>query len=361
MTNTTYGLTKGAQLIPNGMLDDNYPRNMWWCAAHRDEITERPIARWLLEKPVVLYRLSDGSPVALDNRCPHRWAPLSEGQVVDDQIVCPYHGMQFGADGVCTKVPTQDSIPNSAKVQSYPLRESGAFVWIWMGDPEAIDHDPVDMTYTTDPDWSFVTGYMEVNTNWVLIRENVLDLTHIAFLHANTFKQSDWDNVPEVTMEGETIVYRQDFAPSPLSPLFCAGFGFEDGKVVKREQEGRMPSLAVSFSDWNVHDIDAKPGERVDYLVRGCHIVTPSVRGKTHYFWGAAFDVSNIPQDVAEKTSKNVVAAFDEDKELLQMIQAQVETDRRGLDYPEINLAADGAGVRVRQVLKRKLEAERKG
>jgi vanillate O-demethylase monooxygenase subunit len=359
MNDLSGGPAKGAQLIPNGMLEDNYPRNMWWCAAHVDEVTEKPLARWLLEKPVVMYRLADGTPVALDNRCPHRWAPLSEGRVIDDKIVCAYHGMEFGADGICTNIPTQDMIPKSARVQSYPLRQSGAFLWIWMGDPEAIEEDPVDMAYTTNTDWSFVNGYMEVDANWVLIRENVLDLTHIAFLHATTFKQSDWDNVPEVTMEGDTIVYRQDFAPSPLSPLFCAGFGFEDGKVVKREQEGRMPSLAVSFSDWNVHDIDAKPGERVDYLVRGCHIVTPSQRGKTHYFWGAAFDVPNISEDVAAKTKQNVVAAFNEDKDLLQKIQAQVSADPRGLDFPEINLAADGAGVRVRQVLKRKLDAER--
>lgn len=359
MSEQTKGLTKGSQLIPNGMLEDNYPRNMWWCAAHRDEVTETPMARWFLEKPVVLYRRSDGTPVALDNRCPHRWAPLSEGKVVEDQIVCPYHGLAFGADGVCTRVPTQDRVPKSARVQSYPLRESGAFVWIWMGDPDAIDRDPVDMSYTIDPDWSFVTGYMEVETNWVLIRENVLDLTHIAFLHTNTFQQSDWESVPQVTLEGETIVYRQDFAPSPLSPLFCAGFGFEDGHVVKREQEGRMPSLAVSFSDWIVHDIDAVPGKRIDYIVRGCHIVTPSQRGKTHYFWGAAFDVPGISAEVAEKTRANVVAAFNEDKALLQAIQAQVENDPRGLDYPELNLGADAAGVRVRQFLKKKLDAER--
>ena len=359
MNEVPIGLTKGAQMIPNGMLDDNYPRNMWWCAAHRDEVSDVPMARWLLEKPVVLYRLADGTPVALDNRCPHRWAPLSQGKVVDDQLVCPYHGMEFGSDGICTNVPTQDTIPKSAKVQSYPLKEAGAFVWIWMGDPEAIDHDPVDMSYTTDQDWSFVNGYYCVNANWVLIRENVLDLTHIAFLHANTFKQNDWDNVPEVSMEGETIIYRQDFAPSPLSPLFCAGFGFEDGKVVKREQEGRMPSLAVSFSDWIIHDIDAGEAERSDFLMRGCHIVTPAKRGQTHYFWGAAFDVPGISEDVAAKTKASVTAAFDEDRELLEAMQAQISSDPRGLDYTEINLAADGAGVRVRQVLARKLASER--
>lgn len=360
MNDHANGHNTRSQLIPNGMLEDNYPRNMWWCAAHVDEVTQEPLARWLLERPVVLYRLADGTPVALDNRCPHRWAPLSEGRVVDDTIVCAYHGMAFGADGICTNVPTQDTIPNAARVQSYPLRTSGAFVWIWMGDPAAIDHEPVDMSYTVNPDWSVVNGRMEVAANWVLIRENVLDLTHIAFLHTATFKQGDWDNVPEVTMEGETIVYRQDFAPSPLSPLFCAGFGFEDGKIVKREQEGRMPSLAVSFSDWNVHDIDAGPGERVDYLVRGCHIVTPAQRGQTHYFFAAAFDVPGVSEEVLEKTKVNLVAAFNEDKDLLQKIQSLVAEDPRGLGFPEINLAADGAGVRVRQVLKRKLDAERR-
>ncbi len=137
--------------IPNGMLEDNAPRNMWWVAAWGDEVSEKPLARWLLDTPVVLYRLADGTPVALDDRCPHRWAPLSEGTVRDDMIVCPYHGMEFGADGHCTKVPTQKSMPRTAFVRFFPVRESGAFVWIWMGDPEAIDANPVDLTYMPIP------------------------------------------------------------------------------------------------------------------------------------------------------------------------------------------------------------------
>ena len=87
------------QRIPNGMLEDNYPRNMWWVAARSDEIKEKPVSRWLLETPVVLYRLEDGTPAALYDRCPHRWAPLSEGHVEGDKIICPYHGMQFNIEG----------------------------------------------------------------------------------------------------------------------------------------------------------------------------------------------------------------------------------------------------------------------
>jgi len=359
MTNQSDSAKNSYQLIPNGMLEDNYPRNMWWCAARIDEVTEKPLARWLLEKPVVLYRLADGTPVALDDRCPHRWAPLSQGKVVDDQLICPYHGMEFGPDGVCTKVPTQSTVPNSARVQSYPLRESGLYVWIWMGDPEKIDQDPVDLSYMTDPGWSVLSGYYHVNANWVLLRENVLDLTHIAFLHADTFKQDDWDRVPEIKMDGETIIYRQEFEASPLSPLFCSAMGLEDGKVVKREQEGWMPSLAISFSEWRVHDIDAAPGERAHFKMRGVHVLTPAQRGKTHYFWTPAFDVPEISPEVAEKTRAGVISAFDEDKAILETIQRQVAEDPRGLNYPEINLAADTAGVRIRQLLRRKLKSER--
>ncbi|MGI9480418.1 MAG: Rieske 2Fe-2S domain-containing protein [Hyphomicrobiaceae bacterium] len=351
---------RNGQRIANGMLEDNYPRNMWWVAAMADEVTDKPLAKWLLELPIVLFRLQDGTPVALDDRCPHRWAPLSDGRVVDDQIVCPYHGMAFGKDGACTHVPTQGTIPSTARVQSYPLVESGAFIWIWMGDKEEIENSPppVDMSYTTNPDWSVVTGYYEVATNWVLIRENVLDLTHIAHLHTNTFKQDDWNSVPDVAMEGDVVIYRQEFDLAPLSPLFCHAMGLSETKPIKRVQEGRMESLAVSFSDWNVHDPEPTAGARSDFLMRGCHIVTPAQRGTTHYYWGAAFDIADVPADICEKTKASVIAAFDEDKGLLERMQTMIGADARRLDYPEVTLAADGAGVRVRQVLQRKLAAE---
>ncbi len=360
MSDAAAAKTRG-QVIPNGFLEDNYPRNMWWVAARADEITSEPLARWILEMPLVLYRTADGTPAALYDRCPHRWAPLSQGRVEGDKIVCPYHGMQFATDGACTHVPTQSAVPNSACVRSFPLRESGSFVWIWTGDPDAIDdHDPpVDLTYTANPDWSVVLGYYEVAANWVLIRENVLDLTHIAHLHTNTFRQNDWNAVPEVSQEGDVIIYRQEFGPAPLSPLFCHAMGFNETKLVTRVQVGTMASLAVSFSDWNVHDPEPKPGRRADFLMRGCHITTPAERGKTHYFWGAGFDIAGVPDAVIAISRENVVAAFDEDKHLLERMQSQIARDPRGLDYPEISLAADGAGVRVRKVLQRKLAAER--
>ena len=86
--------------------------------------------------------------------------------------------------------------------------------------------------------------------------------------------------------------------------------------------------------------------------------MTPSNKGQTHYFWGAAFDVPEISPQVAAKTKDSVVAAFNEDKALLQKLQANVSADPRGLDYLEVTLGADGAGVKVRQVLNKQLAQE---
>ena len=102
---------------------------------------------------------------------------------------------------------------------------------------------PPEVAYQVDPDWSFIDGYYEVAANWVLIRENVMDLTHIAFLHKNTFNQNDWVTPPDHYMEGDTVCYEQDFDLAALSPLFCAGMGLPEDKPIKRAQKGRMPSF----------------------------------------------------------------------------------------------------------------------
>ena len=346
------------QRIPNGMLGDNYPRNMWWAAAYSHEVKDKPLSRWLLETPVVLYRLSDGTPAALYDRCPHRWAPLSEGHVEGEKLICPYHGMEFNTLGHCTKAPTQTMMPKTAKIPAYTVKEKGAFLWIWMGDHETIDCDPPDVDYQTDENWTFMGGYYNVEANWILIRENVMDLTHIAFLHKNTFKQNDWITAPDSYLDGETICFEQEFDLAPLSPLFCAGMGLPEDKPILRKQVGRMPTLAISFSDWNVTDPKPEEGARSKFIMRGCHIVTPGKRGETHYFWGAAFDVPTLSEEVIGKTKASVIAAFDEDKHLLEIMQSNIENDQRGMDYLEVTLGADGAGILVRKLLNKKLAAE---
>ena len=68
-----------------------YLRDAWYVAAWSHEIADAPLARLLLEEPVVLWRTGDGTAVAFEDRCCHRHAPLSAGKIVDDCLQCGYH------------------------------------------------------------------------------------------------------------------------------------------------------------------------------------------------------------------------------------------------------------------------------
>ena len=148
----------------------DYVRDAWYVASWSHEIKDRLIRITIMGENIVLFRSRDGIISALEDRCPHKSLPLSRGRIIDDAIQCGYHGMTFGSDGKCIRIPGQDNIPETAFVKTYLIAEEYNIVWIWMGDPEAIDREPPDVAYQVDKDWSFITGYMEVAANWILIR-----------------------------------------------------------------------------------------------------------------------------------------------------------------------------------------------
>ena len=128
-TRVGQGLARAAMpRNPVALREPNYPTGAWWVAATAGEVSTAPCQKWILGRPVVLYRAADGGVVALDDRCPHRWAPLSLGKVIGDNIACPYHGFRFGPDGRCVHIPTQSVVPTVARVHSYPVREAGPFI-----------------------------------------------------------------------------------------------------------------------------------------------------------------------------------------------------------------------------------------
>ena len=129
-------------------------RNYWYVAAYDHEIARKPLGRIILGEPVVLYRLEDGTPIALEDRCAHRHLPLSMGKLVGDTLQCHYHGLRYDKTGTCVRVPGQDMIPRSAKVKSYPVVERYHWLWIWMGDPALADPDKItDFHWFDDPNW----------------------------------------------------------------------------------------------------------------------------------------------------------------------------------------------------------------
>src|SRR5689334_15975240 len=98
----------------------NVLRNSWYCAAWGSELdVGAMIDRTILDERIVLFRDEDGEGVALSNRCPHRFAPLSMGKIVEGgAIECVYHGLRFNAQGSCVLNP-HGEIPKGAGVRVY--------------------------------------------------------------------------------------------------------------------------------------------------------------------------------------------------------------------------------------------------
>lgn len=137
-----------------------FVRNAWYAAASSEEVGQGLLARTLLDEPLVLCRTGAGEPVALQDRCAHRFAPLSLGQRCGDEIACPYHGMRYGPDGVCTHVPGQGTVPPQARVRRYPTLERYGLVFVWMGEVGLADAAAlVDIAQYGQPGWGLSRGH----------------------------------------------------------------------------------------------------------------------------------------------------------------------------------------------------------
>ena len=161
-----------------------YLRNAWYLAAWSSELrTSELFQRRLLDEPLLLYRLTNGTPVALQDRCPHRFAPLHMGKIVGEAVQCPYHGLQFSASGNCVLNP-HGPVPAAARIRSFPVVERYSAIWIWMGEPAQANPDLITPFDFLSPEHFYAgTGYLHINAHYELESDNILDLSHIEFLH----------------------------------------------------------------------------------------------------------------------------------------------------------------------------------
>ena len=163
-------------------------RNAWYVAGWLSEIEPGAIhARTIIDQPLVLYRTADGGMAALEDRCCHRFAPLSMGRLEGDDLRCMYHGLKFAPDGRCIEIPGQKLIPQSACVRRYPVAVRGSWVWIWMGDAAAADPAAIPPSLALDdPAYRLQAGHLDYAAHYLLIDDNLLDLSHLCFAHEKT-------------------------------------------------------------------------------------------------------------------------------------------------------------------------------
>ena len=277
-------------------------RNYWYVAATDTEIERKPLGRIILGEPIVFYRLEDGTPVALEDRCAHRHLPLSMGKLVGDTLQCHYHGLRYDQTGTCVRVPGQDLIPRSARVRSYPVVERYHWLWIWMGDPALADPDKItDYHWLDDPNWGAKGQYLHVKGNWQLVVDNLLDLTHLAFVHETTIGNSALVDQAQVKVQRaqDNVTVTRWIIDAPAPPTFVKAGKFT-ANVDRWQIINFTPPAFLRL------DVGATPtgtgapeGQRVGGIgMWNLNAITPETETTSHYFWGQAhnFDVHN-PED----------------------------------------------------------------
>jgi phenylpropionate dioxygenase-like ring-hydroxylating dioxygenase large terminal subunit len=337
----------------------NYPHNCWWVAALSEEVGQSPFERWLLNLPVLLYRKEDGQAVALEGRCPHRGAPLVFGCRKGDAIQCGYHGFIFAPTGECVKVPSIKTAIPSIRIRAYPVIEKPPFIWVYLGDPAAIDQvpPPIDLDCTADPNFAVVTGRMNIKANYMLLKENVLDLTHFGFVHANTFKITDWVDPPQVEVNGDTVSYRQHFEKSPLPPAFADPLKLPAGTPFNRDNYGSFisPALQIAAVDFMAPDREDKT--KMAGKFRIAHATTPIDATSMHYFYLLARDHGNSPEEMQKLADLSKIG-FAEDERMIEGVQHVLSRDPRPQDSWEVSVKTDTAGVQARRAVGRWMQRE---
>jgi phenylpropionate dioxygenase-like ring-hydroxylating dioxygenase large terminal subunit len=148
---------------------------------------DRPYSFSLYDEPLVLFRNQDGQLGCLTDRCSHRAAKLSDGQIIDGKIECLYHGWQFGTDGQCLHIPqlpADAKIPAKACVRSLVTVERQGIVWVWPGEPEAADIDRIPTLDVFDkPGFVYTDGMYDLPYDQTYLVENLVDPAHVPISH----------------------------------------------------------------------------------------------------------------------------------------------------------------------------------
>jgi phenylpropionate dioxygenase-like ring-hydroxylating dioxygenase large terminal subunit len=335
-------------------------RNAWYVACWSDDVRPGELfSRKLLDEEIVFYRKTDSAPVALHDRCPHRFIPLHLGKLHDDVIECCYHGLQFDCSGKCVKNPHGDGkIPAAAKVRSYPVEERHGIVWIWMGDREA-DASTIPAYPMLDAGSGFhlTKGQVHIGANYVLMGENLLDLSHVAFLHDGLIGSKQMVATLPVVREENGVLHVDREMPDVDVPAVFDMLFRQDGKPVDAWQNMRWMAPGCYLLDAGVK---APGGEReVQGWYYGIHLLTPETSSTTHYHFASARppgSVSDAATD-AELARLRRIAFAEQDKPIVDA-QQQVIGDKDLWAMKPVLLAVDAGPVRMRRTVERLVKEE---
>lgn len=328
-------------------------RDTWYMAAWSEEVGASLMRRRIFGVPVVLYRVQCGAVAALEDRCPHRFAPLSRGMREGDSIRCGYHGLTFNAKGNCIHNPFGEHIPAGAEVRSFVIEERDGIVWLWAGDKAKADPSRVpkfdSLTAAGAP--NPIVGYMAMDANYEFGTDNLMDLSHIEFVHTGSFAGAGVIFAGKHTVhENADELHSNWWMPGVKAPAHTFGI-FPRDLLTDHWLDMRWQAPASMLLEIGATPVGATRENGV--IVRQAHILTPETETTSHYFW-ATTRTSDTPTAEGDAMLRGLMdqAFIVEDKPMIEAAYHNLD----GKDFWErkpVFLGVDAGGARARRTIQR--------
>ncbi|MEP5728200.1 MAG: aromatic ring-hydroxylating dioxygenase subunit alpha [Sulfitobacter sp.] len=335
---------------PDLVATKGYIRNTWYVAGRSEDFDRSLTAMVMLEDEIVIFRDTKGKAIALEDACPHRKLPLSKGTVEGDHVVCGYHGLTFDCTGECVVAPTQlDNPPRRAAVKSYPTEDRWGFLWLWMGHPDKANPELIiDIPEFDNSTWGKTPkGAMSMKAHYLYIIDNLLDPSHVAWVHLTSFAGAGTDNRPLDLEETENgvIVSRWvlDEAPPPYYKDMLP-FGATCDR--KQHYECQLPATALNMSVYTPTGEGGadKPLSENAFINVSYNFITPIDADTTMYFWFQHRNMHASDTALSERMFEGAKMAFLEDKDVLEHVQIGMAKRKDGY----LNLGLDAGAMRFR-------------
>ena len=336
------------------------PRDQWYVAAYGSEVgSENLLARTICGEPIAFWRTRSGQVTAVPDRCVHRRFPLSEppSRLVNDQIVCGYHGFTYGTDGKCVAVPGQNRIPRTARLLPYPVAERDSLVWVYIGDSARADSGQIPRAaYLDAPGYTTVAGMEPLQARFSLLVDNLLDLSHETYLHGGYIGTPEVAATPVTTTVDEEsgVVYvsrHMDDADCP--PFYSKSTGLQ-GRITRWQDIEYTPPCLYKLHS-RIAPVGCVPnpdGTDPDaFHVEVVYAITPETEHSTHDFWAVARDFALDDEEVSAFLAESNRTVVLQDVAALNVLEQVIATEPEG--YQELSINIDTGGLAARRILQR--------
>lgn len=337
-------------------------RNCWYVAAWECELAKGALTpRKIMGEPIVLYRASDGALVALEDRCCHRFAPLSKGRLEGDAVRCMYHGLKYDRTGRCIEIPNEDRIPPQAKVRAYPVVERHSWIWVWMGDPALADPALIPRAIgLDDKGWMLQSGQLDYNAGCELINDNLLDFSHLSFVHPNTLgKGANYaGSPPKVTPLPRGVrVTRWIKGRRGMEALKRVGMNGDQWQSYDYLLPGVLLLGGETYPEGTGDAHPNGPPATLKPMSRSfsSQAVTPVTERTSRYFFSWGLPVETASEELVSGMMAVARAAFEEDRAMIEAQQVIIDAS------PEARMMAipaDAALFQFRRLMKQLADAE---